>query len=107
MTPLHHAAKSGNLQACRLLLESVESRPQYLDQKDDGGWTALVWAAEHRRVDIVRYLLSEGADLRARDVEQNQALHWAAFGGGYEAAQVLLERGAEVDPRNAHGETPL
>ena len=30
--------------------------------QDDGGWSPIVWAAEHRNLDAVQYLLSKGAD---------------------------------------------
>ena len=35
--------------------------------QDDGGWTPIVWAAEHRNLDAVQYLLSKGADPGIRD----------------------------------------
>jgi len=35
--------------------------------QDNGGWTPIVWAAEHRNIDAVQYLLSKGADPRICD----------------------------------------
>jgi euchromatic histone-lysine N-methyltransferase len=56
MTALHLAAKSGNLEACTLLLtEHSSATPRtLLDAQDDGGWTALVWACEHSHFTIVK-----------------------------------------------------
>jgi ankyrin repeat protein len=56
MTALHLAAKSGNLEACALLLtEHSSATPRsLLDAQDDGGWTALVWACEHSHFPVVK-----------------------------------------------------
>lgn len=60
MTCLHFATRSGNLQAAKILLEAYSSSSSfkqfndYLNAKDDGGWTPLVWAAELNHTSIVR-----------------------------------------------------
>lgn len=38
-----------------------------MHSQDDGGWTALVWACEHKHVDFVNWLLEIGADPNVRD----------------------------------------
>lgn len=53
MTALHLAAKAGNLEACYYLLSNPKSPREYVNIIDDGGWTALVWAAEHNHLDVV------------------------------------------------------
>lgn len=35
--------------------------------QDDGGWTAMIWATEYKHVDLVKLLLSKGADANIRD----------------------------------------
>jgi ankyrin repeat protein len=35
--------------------------------QDNGGWTPIVWATEHRYLDTVQYLLSKGGDPNVRD----------------------------------------
>lgn len=54
MTALHLAAKAGNLQSCHYLLSVANTARTFIDIADDGGWTPLVWAAEHCHVDVVR-----------------------------------------------------
>lgn len=54
MTPLQLAAKLGNLDACHWILSNPKCPRQYINTMDDGGWTALVWAAEFGHLDIVK-----------------------------------------------------
>lgn len=108
MTALHLAAKCGNLKACELLLKAVSpSIRDFVNGQDDGGWTPLVWACEHGYVDIANFLIFKGADPNVRDVEHNVALHWASFSGSPHIAQLLLDKGCNVNAVNAHGDTPL
>ncbi|XP_017783389.1 PREDICTED: histone-lysine N-methyltransferase EHMT2 isoform X2 [Nicrophorus vespilloides] len=107
MTALHLAAKCGNLEACEILLSTAAHIKNYIDIADDGGWTPLVWSCEHNHVDIVKYLLSEKANPLLSDVEQNVALHWAAFSGSSKIVEMILNFGGEVNVINSHGDSPL
>ncbi|XP_057653993.1 histone-lysine N-methyltransferase EHMT1 [Diorhabda carinulata] len=107
MTALHVSSKCGNLQACKILLETGASIKNYINSQDDGGWTPLVWACENGFSEITDFLISEGADPKLRDVEYNEALHWAAFSGCSHIVELLLNRGCDVNTLNAHGESPL
>lgn len=104
MTCLHLAARCGSLEVCNIFLD-LNIFP--INVQDDGGWTPLVWASEHRRVDIVRLLLSKGADPNLRDGEENTALHWSAFSGNVEISWMYLQHGCDVNAVNEHGDTPL
>lgn len=70
-TALHAAAEFGQLDSVRVLIEqgsaNVNARCARLDR------TPLFYAAMHRRGDIVRLLLSKGANPRLRDVEGQRA----------------------------------
>ncbi|KAF5275890.1 hypothetical protein FQR65_LT04129 [Abscondita terminalis] len=107
MTALHLAAKSGNLTACKLLLESSSRSSNYVNIPDDGGWSPLIWACEHGHFEVAKYLLHKSADPLLRDVEQNVALHWAAFSGSADIAELLLNYKSDINAVNAYGETPL
>lgn len=39
--------------------------------QDDGGWSPVIWAAEFRHADIVRYLLEAGANPNLKDDVRN------------------------------------
>ena len=64
MTALHLAAQAGKVETVQYL---VEQGKVDLNCRDDGGWTAMVWGAEHRHLEVVKYLLAAGADPNVRD----------------------------------------
>ena len=72
--------------------------------------TALLFeAAEQDLVDVVASLLDRGL---SANVEQPRSrmrpLHAAAYSGATRVVQLLIARGAEIDPRDAnHGTTPI
>ncbi len=51
----------------------------------------------------VERLLDAGADVNARDGSGFTALHLAAHNHRTEVAEVLLQRGADLDAHSAHG----
>jgi ankyrin repeat protein len=57
----------------------------------------LYLAAGEGRLDVVRYLLDQGADVNAREQFGDTALTEAVFNGQLAAAKELLLRGAEVN----------
>ena len=81
MTALHLAAQNGHLECTHIILGANNLPRNHINVKDDGGWTPLVWACEHKHEAVIRYLIEQGADPFATDVEMNIALHWAAFSG--------------------------
>ncbi|KAL7858805.1 hypothetical protein AOLI_G00189070 [Acnodon oligacanthus] len=103
-TGLHHAAKLGNLEIITLLLNTGQVD---INAQDSGGWTPIIWAAEHRHTDIIRALLNRGADVTLKDKEMNVCLHWASFAGSVEIAELVLNAGCPLSSVNLHGDTPL
>lgn len=104
MTALHLAAKHGNLDAVHHIIQFTKIN---INLQDEGGWTSLVWATEHKHMNIVKYLLSKGADPSIQDDEENVGLHWAAFSGVVTIAYLFLEMCCEINSVNLHGDTPL
>ncbi len=70
---------------------------------DSYGSSALVLAAGQGRLDIVRYLLDEHADVNARETHGNTALTEAAFFGHVPVIKELLLRGADVNALTPNG----
>lgn len=65
-------------------------------------------AVARKDANAIRRLADEGKDLEGREGRaQNTALHLAVRDGNAEAVKALLECGANSDPRNAMGITPL
>lgn len=62
-TVLHIAARTGNLEILKLIVHSYKASKDvsqflsFINAQDDGGWTAMVWAAELGHTDIVRWEL--------------------------------------------------
>uniref|UniRef100_A0A8D3C5Q8 Euchromatic histone-lysine N-methyltransferase 1b n=1 Tax=Scophthalmus maximus TaxID=52904 RepID=A0A8D3C5Q8_SCOMX len=103
-TCLHLAAKSGHYNIVEHLLSTGLIN---INCQDDGGWTAMIWATEYKHVDQVKLLLSKGADISVRDKEENICLHWAAFSGSVEIAELLLNARCNLQVVNIHGDSPL
>ena len=56
----------------------------------------------------MRILLDVGkANVNAKKNLSNTPLHSAALGGRIEAATLLIERGAEINPISGYNETPI
>ncbi|MCZ6756218.1 MAG: PQQ-binding-like beta-propeller repeat protein, partial [Gemmatimonadetes bacterium] len=90
---LRLAARSGDLKEVRRLLESGVSA----DAGDDWGTTPLFLAAGQGEVEMVRYLLSKGADPSARETFFGMSvLDMALWSGSpeYQVARLLLAAGA-------------
>ncbi|XP_049796174.1 ankyrin repeat and protein kinase domain-containing protein 1-like [Schistocerca nitens] len=74
---------------------------------DEGGWTALHWAAYRGDVEAARLLVAAGAAVDARDGVGWTPLHLAAINGRREVADVLLDAGADRGATTGDGETLL
>ena len=95
------AATDGNLHRMQLLNlagVSVNSR--------DGSRSPLFLAAGEGRLNAVRYLLAQGADVNALDNTGNTALSEATYYGHVPVIKELLVRGANINSLSAAG-TPL
>ncbi|XP_054619390.1 histone-lysine N-methyltransferase EHMT2-like isoform X1 [Dunckerocampus dactyliophorus] len=103
-TGLHHAAKLGNLEIVSMLLETGQVD---VNAQDNGGWTPIIWAAEHKHVEVIKVLLNRGADVAINDKELNVCLHWAAYAGNVDIAEMVLNAGCSLAAVNLHGDTPL
>jgi len=122
-TALMTVAHTGNVEAAKVLLAhgaKVDARESWRGQ------TALMWAAGQSHPAMVRELLAHGADVNARSAQQEWArqvtseprekwmpqgaltpLLFAARQGCVECAQILVEKGADLNAADLEGVSPL
>jgi ankyrin repeat protein len=114
VSPVLSAAVSGDGETMRMLLDAggkIDDFPK-LKQPRAADIAAnirspLMWAAYHNDVRMVRLLLDRGADPNQSTYFGNPLSH-ACSSDSFEAAQVLIARGANVNARDAVANfTPL
>jgi ankyrin repeat protein/L-ascorbate metabolism protein UlaG (beta-lactamase superfamily) len=104
-TPLlSGTAGQADVELVRLLVE----HGAWVDDRDREGTTALHNAAWRGNLDVVRYLIEQGASVNAlMNGGGNTPLHNAASTGNIEVVRALLDAGTQVDCRTTWGATPL
>ena len=86
-------------------LEAVLARAD-INGRNEHGMTALMRAAYHGRVQMVRALLENGADPNVMRNDKFTALSLAAFFGHGEIVDILIEHGAKTDVATRFGTSP-
>ncbi|HZO04046.1 MAG TPA: ankyrin repeat domain-containing protein [Burkholderiales bacterium] len=100
--------KRGDLPAIRRLLEKNPALANARSETDPRGTFPLHVAAQFGQAGAARLLLEYGADVTARELENDAiALGWAAFFGRPDVVMILLDANSEASQRNKHGLTPL
>jgi ankyrin repeat protein len=100
-TPLLFAARSGDSESARLLIEAGAR----VDDALPDGMTALVEAAHSGQQAVAMLLLEKGANPNAGEVGYT-ALHAAVLRGGLDLVRALLAHGADPNVRMTRG-TPV
>jgi ankyrin repeat protein len=95
------AAKAQSWDAVRAL---AELRGTDVDAVDRGGANAMMYAALHGELDLVKMLVGRKAEVNKTGWT---ALHFAAANGHVEVIRFLLERHAYIDAESPNGTTPL
>ncbi|KAE9546613.1 hypothetical protein FO519_010175, partial [Halicephalobus sp. NKZ332] len=112
-TPLHIAAKNGNLEAAEVL---IEKDFRLINTTDINHWYPIHQAAFNGKCDIVSLLLGKGADVnvKARYVDDEPlvspsvtALQWAAEKGHIRCLRILVRKGADINHQDHYGNTAL
>jgi len=96
--PLHWAVKNGHKEVAKFLIQTGADVNQ--KTKDLYGFTPLHWASNW---DMADFLVSMGADLKARDRYGATVLIWAAGYNRDDVIELLLTLGAEVDEQDMNG----
>src|SRR6516164_4570346 len=112
--PVLSAAASGDVETVRLLLDAGAKAEDFPKSNmaraaaaAAGLRTPLMWAAYHNDLRMVRLLLERGADPNQSTYFGNPLSH-ACWSDSFEAAELLIARGANVSARDALANfTPL
>ena len=67
------------------------------DDYQPSGFTDLILACDLGLVDLVKYVLSKGVDVNARDKEGATALNRAVSEGSVDVVKILLDHGADIE----------
>lgn len=113
-TPLISAAYRGQHE----VVDYLATHGANLDAEDKDGYTALSWAWKMWRMDAVKSLIRHGANVNVPPASEygpsksTQLILHGAFrgaGAGYddELVELIVTHGADVNARDATGETPL
>uniref|UniRef100_A0A7N6BZX6 Ankyrin repeat domain 28b n=1 Tax=Anabas testudineus TaxID=64144 RepID=A0A7N6BZX6_ANATE len=73
----------------------------------DNKWLTPLHRAVASCSEMVKLLLSRGANINAFDKKDRRAIHWAAYMGHLEVVKLLVDSGAEVDCKDKKAYTPL
>ena len=106
-TPLHVAAKNGDLATLDALLNalrrndrnpssSAETTSEVIDRARRSGTTPLHTAVERRHGGVAARLLASGADWNARTIRNESVIHFAAKAGDADVLAMLLEKRREA-----------
>lgn len=102
---IHDACKTGDLAKVKKI---IESDPSQLQAKTEEGKSPLHMATGWGQTEVVKWLISIGADLNALNNNGGEPIHVAASQNQPECAAILLEHGADIESvRQLGGMTPL
>jgi len=111
LTTLFHAAEIGDHQLVDNLLSE---QPALVNKENESGLTLLGIAAHFGQIEVVKNLLSHGAEINAIShskisfIPQNTALHAAIAGAkSIDTIEYLLLNGADCNIKDNEGHTPL
>ncbi|MDX2226109.1 MAG: ankyrin repeat domain-containing protein [Verrucomicrobiae bacterium] len=103
-TPLMICSEKGNDKIVSLLLDSKAS----VEARDSKGRTALIWATVRNQPQMVRLLVSAGADINAIESQKGMSpLLIAILGKNVDLAGALIDAGADVRKPDLSGRAAL
>lgn len=104
-TPIIHASIKCSIPVAEWLVANGAN----INHQDRNGWTALHFAVQENRQDMVGFLLKSGAAVGIRDSHGNSPLWGAVFNarGHYEIVNILLAHKADPTSKNNANRSPL
>lgn len=106
-TPLRLAESKGHIQSVELLRKHGAKEDSSVGQSDARPATSLQRAVTSGNIDQVKSLISQGADVNAKNEQGQTLLHLACQRGNTETAKLLINGGANLNAKNDRGQTPF
>ena len=94
--------RHGNFEKAKIVLKEVG-----IDIQDSEGRTALINSVSEKQIELVKWLLDNGANVNIQDRGGYSALHFAAQERLVAIGKLLLEYNADLELRDKYGNTPL
>jgi ankyrin repeat protein len=102
----------------RIVEKYLDEHPEDINKHNSAGDTPLISSLYHPNINIMKLLVSRGADVNGTDQDGNTALHVRAMMGNYipiiqgysppeDYIKFLIESGANVNHLNKKDETPM
>ena len=87
MAPIHDAAEQGNLEE---VMRLIQEDPEIVDATDEYGDTPLYYASIESHVEVVSYLLEQGASIDIKGRDGITALGVSCHNGHVPVVEILL-----------------
>ena len=87
--------------------EHAFTKEQFINMERDDSRTALLLAAQLGEFEIMKTLISHGANIHSIASGKRSALHLAASSGNESAVNMLLEKGVCINLEDDDGRVPL
>ena len=94
MNPIHLAAFNGHT---RVVMKLLAENRNSIDEGDNTGWNALMWASVNGHEEVIQVLLEQGANADAQGGFYGNVLQVASGRGHKNIIQVLLDYGANAN----------
>lgn len=104
LSPLAEAAKIGDLALVKTLVQKGDVD---INKKDTLYWMPLHFAIMFGHINIVKFLIENGADVNITSCWGWTPLHVATANTKIEAAKILIQHGANLYKKSDEGRTPL
>lgn len=93
---VHLACMAGSLEACRFV-KANKNLEKLLHAKNGGGWNSIQYATKNGHLDIVKFLLENGVDVKnkSKKIGKN-CLHTACEFGRYMICEYILSKAPKL-----------
>jgi ankyrin repeat protein len=98
------AARSDNLDYIKKI---ISENPGRINEKDKDGNSFLHLAVRADNADIVKFLVSKGANVNIKDIYGQTPLQLAVLSDNIEVVIQLVSNGAEINIKNSIGKSPM